>query len=107
MARPVRLPPGSGSLQEPLGRLRGEADEAAHGVQFLGVGNAGPLVHEEFLELQSYRASSTWEALVDEPGLRAFALEGDIFPDVEPPTVEIEVAHRLHQWVEQEGPLLA
>ena len=35
MAQPVRLPPGSGSLQEPLGRLRGEADEAAHGVQFL------------------------------------------------------------------------
>ena len=35
-------------------------------------------------------------ALVDEAGLFALALEGDVLAHVEPPAVEVEAAHRLH-----------
>ena len=44
---------------------------------------------------------------MDEAGLLALALEGDILAHVEPPSVEVEAAHRVHQRIEQERPLVA
>src|SRR3546814_2807076 len=82
-------------------------DNPTHPGQRRHVRLAGPFVHVEFLELDGDRAADLGEAIVDEAGKLALALERDIFADVQLATPEIGRAHRLHQRIEQEGPALA
>src|SRR3546814_7155923 len=82
-------------------------DEPTHPGQRRHVRLAGPFVHVEFLELDGDRAAGLGEAIVDEAGKLALALERDIFADVQLATPEIRRAHRLHQRIEQDGSALA
>src|SRR5437870_444765 len=70
-------------------------DECPHGLEIGLVRNAGPFVHEEFLEFERNGATAAGIARMDEAGLLPLALEGDILADIEPPAVDAAIEVEL------------